>query len=236
MKQDLREEAALQQAYGVEITDEMLDAEVRRINTTTRAPEMLAEIKEALGNDPEKFAHGYAKRFLVERLLREKFENDDSLHASQRQDCESVRNELLAAKTTGATAAELLAQLRKAHSNAITETTWELVARPEKTNLPTADEMEIRKQFGPEAQLLSTPQSGEPDHKFYFEDLPPGLQNVLRVQLRKSGDVSAVIEAPRGFLLYVCMERTKGKMDIACLSLPKLSYEHWLNKQGGGTP
>lgn len=43
--------------------------------------------------------------------------------------------------------------------------------------------------------------------KFYFADLPGELQKVLRVQLRQPGDVSAVIETPGGFLLYVAKEK-----------------------------
>jgi len=44
--QDLRKEAALKQTYGVEVTPAMLDAEVQRINTTTRAPDILAEFEQ----------------------------------------------------------------------------------------------------------------------------------------------------------------------------------------------
>ena len=76
-------EAVLRKVYGVAITPALLDAEVQRINTTTRAPDMLAEIKAALGNDPAKFAQAFAKPFLVERLLREKFDNDEALHAAR---------------------------------------------------------------------------------------------------------------------------------------------------------
>src|ERR1022692_3552100 len=38
VQQDLAKEAALKKVYGIEITAIMLDAEVRRINSTTRAP------------------------------------------------------------------------------------------------------------------------------------------------------------------------------------------------------
>src|SRR5450759_1669864 len=51
VRQDLRKEAALKHAYGVEVTAAMVDAEVQRINTTARAPDILAEIKAALGHD-----------------------------------------------------------------------------------------------------------------------------------------------------------------------------------------
>jgi len=96
VREDLRKEVALRKVYGVVITPALLEAEVQRINTTTRAPEMLAEIKAALGNDPARFAQAFAQPFLVERLLRDKFENDEALHAAQRREAERVRLHLLA--------------------------------------------------------------------------------------------------------------------------------------------
>jgi hypothetical protein len=231
VRQDLRKEAALKQAYGVEVASAMLDAEVQRINTTTRAPEMLTEIKTALGNDPERFACSMAKPILVERLLREKFDNDDALHAPQRRQVEQTRNDLLTAKTNCADFGKLLALLKRSHSNAVTETTWHLGARPAETNAPAADEIEIKKRFGPNAQVLSSPQAGGKAAKLYFEDLPGELQNVLRVQLRRAGDVSAVIEMPGGFQLYVATEKTAAVLSVAGLSLPKRGYEQWLEEQ-----
>ena len=100
VQQDLRKEAALKQAYGMEVTPALLDAEVQRINTTTRAPEMLAEIKAALGHDPARFANVFAKPILVERRLREKFANDGALHAPQRREMERVRGQLLKARSS----------------------------------------------------------------------------------------------------------------------------------------
>jgi len=264
VRQDLCKEAALKKTYGVEVTPAMLDAEVQRINTTTRAPEMLAEIKAALGHDPARFANVFAKPILVERLLREKFDNDDALHAPQRRTVENVRGQLLAARSsrgneaqtsspqpstlnsqpdssslltaaaTNGVVEKLVALLKQIHSNAVTETTWQLGARPAETNAPAADEIEIKERFGPNAQILSSPPGGGKDQKFYFEDLPGELQNVLRVQLRQAGDVSAVIETPGGFLLYVAKEKTDAVLSVAGLSLPKRSYEQWLTDQGKG--
>jgi hypothetical protein len=51
------------------------------------------------------------------------------------------------------------------------------------------------------------------------------------VQLRQPGDVSAVIETPAGFLLYVCKDKTPDTLRVATLSLPKRSYEEWLSEQ-----
>jgi hypothetical protein len=110
----------------------------------------------------------------------------------------------------------------------VTETTWQLTARPAETNAPAADEIEIKKRFGPNAQLLSSPPAAGKERKFNFEDLPPELQNVLRAQLRQAGDVSAVIETPGGFLLYVADQKNETILSVAMLSLPKRSYEPWL--------
>ncbi|WP_150107454.1 hypothetical protein [Pedosphaera parvula] len=231
VQQDLKKESVLRKNYGITITPALLDAEVNRINTTTRAPEMLAEIKAALGNDPTRFAEAFARPILVERLLHDKFENDDALHAAKRHESEQIRNSLLAARTNGATAPQLLAQLKKANTNAVTETTWQLTPRPAETNAPAADELDIKKRFGPDAQIISGPHGPAKEQKFYFEELPPALQNVLRVQLRHPGDVSAVIETPGGFLLYVVSEKSQTTLSAACLSLPKRSYEEWLTEQ-----
>jgi 23S rRNA U2552 (ribose-2'-O)-methylase RlmE/FtsJ len=251
VREELHKEAALKQVYGVEITPAMLEAEVQRINATTRAPEMLAEIKAALGKDPDKFANAFARPFLVERLLRERFENDDALHAGQRREAEKVREKLLeivaadaSRRTNGVSSSQrrltsaatddtvetLLAVLKTGHSDAMSETTWQLGARPAETNAPAADEREIKRRFGPNAQLISSPERDQ-DRKYYFEDLPVDLQRVLRVQLRWPGDVSAVIETPGGFLVYVAKEKTATALTVACLSLPKRDYEQWLKEQ-----
>jgi hypothetical protein len=225
---DLRKEEVLRKHYGIAVTPAMLSAEIQRINATTRAPEMLVEIKTALGSDPEKFATVFAKPIVVERLLRDKFDNDDALHAGVRRECEQVRNDLLTAKTNGADAARLLAKMKLARSNTLSETTWQMTTRPTATNGPTTEEMEIKRRFGPNAQILSGGHEG--DDKLYFAELPPELQNVLRAQLRKPGDLSAVIETPTGFLLYLTRERTERALSVAVLSLPKRSYEEWLQE------
>lgn len=236
VRQDLCKEAALKKFYSIEVTPALLTTEVQRINTTTRAPEILAEIKAALGNDPVRFANSFAKPIVVERLLREKFNNDDALHLPQRRQVEQTRSELLAVKSKVAGCEELLAHLRHSHSNAISETTWQLTTRPVETNAPAAAAIEIKKRFGPTAQRLSSPPAAGKEAKVYFEDLPPELQNVLRAQLRQAGDVSAVIETPGGFLLYVAAQKTEAILSVAQLSLPKRNYEEWLDTQNRNRP
>ena len=242
VRADMQKELVLRKTFGVEITPAMVAAEVQRINTTTRAPEMLAEIKHALGGDAARFAEAMARPIIVERALRERFDNDDALHAPQRREVERVRTELTnaaaafhlrrPAATTNELVGKLLALLKQNHSNEVSETTWQLAARPAETNAPNADEIEIKKRFGSGAQILSSPHDGDgKERKFYFADLPPELQRVLRIQLRQPGDVSAVIEMPNGFLLYLAKEKTAETLSVATLCIPKRSYEQWLAEQ-----
>ena len=243
VREDVKKEAVLARAYGVKITDAMLVAEVQRINATTRAPEMLAGIKSALGNDAGKFAESFARPFVVERLLRERFENDDALHAPQRRATEAVRATLLAAK------GDRLAVMKDCKAGDVQEqVTWLLTPRPVEAKdegaVPNAPanapvkgaassasySVEAMVQI---AQVLSAPENprDEKDRTLHFGDLPGELQTVLRTQLRAAGDVSAVIEGPRAFQLFLTRERTAEALTVATLTIPKRSYEEWLALQ-----
>jgi len=222
---DLHKESVLRQRYGVEITSAMVAAEVQRIDSTTRAPKILAQIKHALGDDPERFARSMARPIVVERELRFRFDNDDALHATQRQEAEQARKQLLAGQSVAA----------------MHEVTWQLTPRPEddlSTNTTPPPQTQGKAKSGiysveataQVAQPLCAP-SGETDRKLYFEDLDPELQNVLRVQLQNPGDVSAVIETPGGFLLFLAKEKSAESLTAASLSIPKRSYEVWLEEQ-----
>ena len=231
VRDDLRKEAVLKRVYHVEISADQVAAEMRRIQATTRAPEVLAELNTALGNDPARFARAVARPIVVERLLRDKFENDDALHAPQRRIAGRAREHLLAAKRAGAAVSSLVTLLRQDQTNQVVETTWQLGPPSPETNAAGADLAEVQKRFGPKAQVLSPPRAGGREQTFYFDDLPGELRNVLRVQLRQAGDVSAVIETPAGFLLYVAVEKTCAKLGVAGLSVPKRRYEQWLAEQ-----
>lgn len=225
VRQDQQQEAVLRKVYGVEVTPAMVAAEVQRIENTTRAPEMLAEIRHALGNDADRFARSMARPIIVERELRRRFDDDDQLHAPQRRQTEQARASLLAKQP-----------IKDMH-----DVTWQLTPRPEGGQRePTAPPPQTKgvaksgaysvEATAQIAQTL-TPPPGERDHKLYFEDLEPELQKVLRVQLQKPGDVSAVFEAPGGFLLFQAKARSAETLTAASLSIPKRSYEEWLAQQ-----
>jgi hypothetical protein len=230
VRQDLLKEAALEKCYGIEITATQIDSEVQRIDASTRAPEVLAELKAALDNDPKRFVQTVVKPILVERLLRDHFENDAQLHSVERLKAEDLRRRLLSAKRNNASASELHRLLQESCPKSVTETTWQLEKLPENlSGTESPDATESEKHFGPKARLISQPTSTE--RGLYFEDLPASLRQVLAVQLQRAGDLSAVIETPGGFLLYLATERNERSLSVATLALPKLNYEQWLVEQ-----
>ncbi len=225
VRQDAHKEAVLLKTYSFEVTPAVLAAEVLRIDTTTRAPEVLAELKQALGNDPARFARSVARPIVVERELRRCFENDASLHGAQRRVAEQIREDLRAGKAV----------------EGLRDVTWQLTPRPEGTGSEPAGpppqtkgtakggvySVEATAQV---AQALTPPPEAR-DEKQYFDELNPELQNVLRAQLQKPDDVSAVIETSGGFLVFQAKERTAATLSVRSFSLPKRSYEEWLASQ-----
>ena len=118
--------------------------------------------------------------------------------------------------------------LKSKHPKEAQDTIWQFTSRPTESVAVATNQVEIQKRFGPDARILSSPVPGDKEAKFYFEDLPAELQRVLRAQLRQAGDVSAVIETPGGFLLYVAKEKTDTALSVTGLTLAKRNYEQWL--------
>jgi len=226
VESDRQKEGVLKKVYGVEIGPGPIEAEVTRINATTRAPEILQELQVALSNSPDRFARAVAKPILIERELRTRFDNDDHLHASQRRAIEEVRDRLLEHARRGGR--ELLTLLKQGNADYVTETTWQLGLRIlQKVTTSDPSSPGGRKPVGGNAQSAANT-AGPGEHNYFFEDLPSDLQRVLRAQLRQAGDISAVIETPVAFVLYLAKAKTSTTLTVAALTTPKRSYEEWL--------
>jgi hypothetical protein len=209
---DLKKEAVLKQVYGLEIGTAEIQAEAERISGTTRAPGVLAELKAALGNEPSRFASTVVKPLLVDRRLRELFENDPKLHLRTRETVAAIRAGLLKERRGKAGLERQEKLLKSSNGGRLTETTWSLWA-------DTAAS-------GRRSQGSSVRNIGE---------LSPELRTVLETQLRHSGDVSAVVEAPSGFLLFLARDRTERTLTTACLYFPKQDFEQWLCSFGSNS-
>lgn len=235
VRQEQHKEEVLRRIYGIEITPSLVRTEVERINLTTRAPGVLAEIKAALGNDTNRFARVVARPILVERLLRDKFDNDAVLHAAERRKAESARQCVLVAKHQGQSLSELTVLLKQDGTSQVSKITWHLRGASLKM-APGPDTAGPPKTSGPDDATPPVPPSRASHGRFYLDDLPPTLQTVIRSQLRQPGDVSAVIELDDGFALYVLEEKTAEALRVAALSVPKRNYQQWLAEQSQAQP
>jgi hypothetical protein len=228
--QDEHKEIILQRRYGVQVTGAMVDTEVQRINHTSQAPDVLAEIKASLNDDQSRFARSVVRPLVVERELRARFDRDFEIHKAQRIEALTLHQRLATARANGASPSELLTILQENHTNDISQSEW--FHGPRQTNAvspPKIDLADVQRRFGAGAQVLS---SGAPDDgKFYFDDLPAELHAILQIQFRNAGDVSEVMETPVGLLLYFMIQNNSRSMRVAVLALPKKSYEQWIEQQ-----
>jgi hypothetical protein len=227
-RQDSKKEAVLKRVYKVEITRAQVDEEVKRIDSTTRAPEVLDEIKRALGRDPARFARSVARPIVVDRELRARFENDKEAQAPQRRAAEEMRAKLL----------------KKQDAPGLREITWLLSPRPESETtpeppvpMPNTEGKAASRSYSIEASaqiaqplLPPRPDSADPREakKSYFEDLEPELQKALRVQLTKPDDVSAVIETSSSFSVFSAREVDERLLRVATFTVRKRGFEEWL--------
>jgi hypothetical protein len=241
VRDDATKEATLRRVYQVAITPAQIDAEAKRIDSTTRAPGMLAEIKRALGDDPARFVGTVVRPIVVDRELRRRFENDDALHAAERHLAAEIRDAALAAQKDGTAtqAATQAAALRATKAGTVNEVAWILSPRtPQPKAAPPVGPAPGLPALPIAPKSASSPPSTEssgrapgPPEPRHFDELPPELQRVLAAQLQKPGDVSALIETPAGFLVFVAQEKTAELLRAASFFLPKRSYEEWLAQQ-----
>jgi N-acetylneuraminic acid mutarotase len=76
----LRKSNALKTLWGQNISGEMLQAEINRLASHTKNPELLSELFSSLKDDPQLIAEMIARPILVDRLSRSFYEQDRQLN------------------------------------------------------------------------------------------------------------------------------------------------------------
>ena len=94
VRRSLQQSVALEQRWGVKLTEEQLQVELERVARGTRFPERLIEIYGALANDPVRVQECFIRPLLVDRLSRALFESDPRVHAAARGHARAVREKL----------------------------------------------------------------------------------------------------------------------------------------------
>jgi hypothetical protein len=85
----------LQAYWDIVPTGEMLDRELVRLTRDITPPELLAKICGVLGNDPFLIRECLARPALVDRLSRDRYAFDPSLHSRERAEAVELRRQLV---------------------------------------------------------------------------------------------------------------------------------------------
>jgi N-acetylneuraminic acid mutarotase len=97
VRDTLAQSVALQEQWGLAVTAEMLQAELDRMAAYSQSPDRLADLFSALGNDPAAIAECLVRPALVDRLIRQQYGLDSSIHTATRAAAESALDGLATA-------------------------------------------------------------------------------------------------------------------------------------------
>ena len=223
------------------MTDALVDGEVTRISHSTRAPDVLAEIRAALGNDEKRFADTVARPIVIDRLLTAHFADDATVHGPLAEKVKAQREALLASS-----AEERIAR-SKQHSADTSQVTFDLTAnasvQAEPTPVVSSNPQPVKgtaasTNYSVEAttQVAQVLSSGgeQPAAKnatlHPITDLHPEIQTVLKQSLNQPGDVTPVIETATHILLYLAISRDEKTLETQVLAQAKLSLDAWLDQ------
>ena len=98
----LRKGKALEDLWGVTISADLLQAEMRRMTRSSQSPEVLKELFSALGNDPLLIAECLARPAVTDRFIRDRYGRDRRLHAEARKRAENALATINGAGAAGA--------------------------------------------------------------------------------------------------------------------------------------
>src|SRR5262245_35284473 len=85
----LRKSKALEDYWQKPITPDQLQAELERMATHSKKPQMLRELFDALGNDPLVIAECLARPVLAERVITELYAHDSRFHGELKRRAEA---------------------------------------------------------------------------------------------------------------------------------------------------
>jgi N-acetylneuraminic acid mutarotase len=198
VEDSMLESRALEQLWGHPISDADLQAEIERMVGTSRAPDVLQEIFDALGNDPILLRECLARPILADRLMRDAYARDPRFH----RDLKTAIEQSLARHPA-------VADLRsEGHYG---EAVWVLgggrpgraAARGGERVVPMSDEnwrlhlTRLQAAFDPRAEALPV------------------------------GTLSELQEDDEAFFVQAILEKSSARLRIATLSWRKTPFDEW---------
>ena len=197
----LKQSVALDTLWATPVTGELLRRELERMAEKTRMPERLREIYEVLGKAPFLIQESLARPALVDRLVRNFFAYDRTVHAKMHQEAESLRQDLIHNRLNP----------RFEH--------------PARTVVDLVRVVAVKGTRGFEEHERSL--AGRKDDPSRLE-LRPDAFDRYRAQLpERVGEIGAVQEEREAFVIRVVLDRTEDEIKVATFILQKLTWDEW---------
>ncbi len=204
----LKKSSALETYWRRPITAKQLQAELDRMVTHTRAPQVLSELFAALGSDPFLIAETLARQTLSDRLVRNWYASDERFHGE------------LKGRATAALSACSSVGCMPSLGGEYREISWKL--RSEGPEGPEREQHEdvIRleaEEWRSHLALLARTLGGLP------EALP-----LLKL--------SGLEETAEAFVVTAVLSQAKDEVRTATVTWPKVSFDEWWAKERATTP
>src|SRR5678816_2543680 len=193
--------ATLEKYWGTTVTAVSLERELDRIAASTRMPERLIELYSALNNDPVLVLECLARPVLVERLARNFFSTDERIHATARQDAETVHSHLV----TGT-------RLLRADDPQRVEIEF-VRKRPPREAIRGSIHSDVKQMRA----IKNEPVELESDD----------FDRRLAQAPSQIGQIGPVEEERESFIVQVLLERGKDRARVAIYSVEKVSWDDW---------
>ena len=205
---ELDQERVLKTVFDTSITAEMLADEFKRIEVTTQDQEQWDAIKAVLNNHRPLIEEVFCRPLIAERLLRQKFALDRSIHAGPHQKAREARARFQSRKKVPGSRVLLL-------------------SRRSSTAFDTREALDkARKESAGPRVLTVDPKPSDNTPR----PTEPALARVLEKELKRPGDVTTILEHTDRFDVYRLLSISSARWRVEAVSFPKLDFDQWFDQ------
>jgi hypothetical protein len=196
----LKQTVALEEFWKTPVTSEILRRELERMAAGTRLPDRLRELYAALDDDPLLIQECLARPALVDRLTRNFFAHDSTLHGEARRVAEALREDVVSGRIDRESAHPLRTEA--------------VIVRVEADSKAGVSEKAVLGARRDPSRLELEPDEFER----YRARLP-----------ERVGEIGTVVEDREAFVVRVVLEMTADRLRVVSYVVPKLGWEEWWN-------
>ncbi len=203
---------AVLQSLDVPTGDAAIEAEARRIDADTRAPEVLKRIKDVYGSDRRGYLDSYVRVVFAERVVyNEVFLKDRAIHAAQRNRAEAF-----------------LATARK--------NPRAFAAIAKQTGL-AAVTMTVSREKGIRRVDVKEPETPGSSPAAHGAEVEQAGRMIAALSGVKPGEVApTALEWPEGFQVIRLLRREGTACRIDSVSVPKRDFDDWFWERASNIP